>query len=156
MSSSQNKIFLGSDHAGFEMKEVLLQEIKKTFSELEVEDLGCHDKTSVHYPDYAKKVAEKVSKEGGRGILVCGSGIGVAIAANKVAKIRAATVWDATSARLSKEHNDSNIICLGARLVGPEVAIEAVKTWIRTKFLEGRHSDRVALIRQMENPKEPK
>lgn len=150
MTENLKKIFIGSDHAGFELKTVLLAELKKKCPEYQFEDLGCEDLSSVHYPDYAKKVAEAVSKEGARGILVCGSGIGVAIAANKVKGIRAATVWDVTSARLSKEHNNANIICWGARLIGPEVVFEATKVWLGTKFLGGRHEERVALITKME------
>lgn len=150
MSSSSNKIYVGSDHAGFGLKVALLPELKAHFPDLQFEDLGCHDTSSVHYPDYSKKVAEKVAKENARGLLFCGSGIGVAIAANKVKGVRAATVWDATSAHLSKEHNDTNIICLGARLVGQEVALDSIKAWLPAKFLEGRHAIRVELIRKME------
>ncbi len=150
MSANTNKIFVGSDHAGFGLKMALLEELKKSCPDLQFEDLGCHDTTSVHYPDYAKKVGEAVAKNNARGILVCGSGIGVAIAANKVNGVRAATVWDTTSARLSKEHNNANVICWGARLIGPEVVFEASKVWLKTKFLEGRHAERVELIRKME------
>lgn len=150
MSQNTNKIYLGSDHAGFGLKVALLDELKKNCPEWQIEDLGCKDTTSVNYPDYAKKVAEAVSKNNALGIIVCGSGIGVAIAANKVNGVRAATVWDVTSARLSKEHNNANVICWGSRLVGPEVVFEATKVWLKTKFLEGRHAERVELIRKME------
>ncbi len=144
------KVFIGSDHAGFTLKSSLLAQLRERFPALQVEDVGTHDTQSVDYPDFAKKVGENVVASGGRGILVCGSGIGMSIAANKVAGIRAAVVWDATSARLTRQHNDSNVMCLGERLTGPEVAWEAMTVWLNTEFQGGRHQRRVDLISGME------
>ena len=145
-----DRIFVGSDHAGFALKKSLFNLLTKEFPSLEFDDLGCDSEDRADYPDYARAVAEKVSASGGKGLLVCGSGIGMAIAANKVKGVRAANIWDATSARLSREHNDSNVMCLGARLTGPEVALEACRVWLSTDFQGGRHLKRVELIRTME------
>jgi ribose 5-phosphate isomerase B len=144
------KVFLGADHAGFTLKQALLSQLPPQFAHFVFEDCGTGDTTSVDYPDFARAVAEKVVAQGGRGILVCGSGIGMAIAANKVAGIRAAQAWDATSARLSRQHNDANILCLGERLLGVEVALEAARVWLGTEFLQGRHVRRLDLIRSLE------
>jgi ribose 5-phosphate isomerase B len=141
------KVFIGADHAGLPLKKALVEQLKKEF---DLEDLGTYSEDSVHYPDFAKKVAERVANEKARGILVCGSGIGMSIAANKVPGIRAAMAWDVTSARLSRQHNDSNIVCMGARLIGPEVALEAARTWLTTEFQGGRHQVRIDLIGDME------
>ncbi len=147
---ASNKVFIGSDHAGLPLKAVLVPQLKEAFPSLDFHDLGTHDGSSCDYPDFAQKVAESVVKEEARGILVCGSGIGMSIAANKVHGIRAAMAWDATSARLSRQHNDSNIVCMGARLLGVEVALEAAKTWLKTEFEGGRHQRRVDLIHKLE------
>lgn len=146
-----NKVFLGSDHAGFTLKIALIESLKKELPNFEYLDFGCHDSQSVDYPDFAAKVAKEVGSGNGLGILVCGSGIGMCISANKVKGVRAASVWDATSARLCKEHNDANIICLGARLTGAEVALEAARTFLKTKFLAGRHANRVAKMQSLES-----
>src|SRR5687767_8434655 len=110
------KIFVGSDHAGISLKKPLLEGLRKALPQLQFEDLGCHSEESVDYPDFAEQVGRKVAETKGRGILVCGSGLGMCIAANKVNGVRAASAWDATSARLARQHNDANVICLGARL----------------------------------------
>lgn len=143
-------IFFGSDHAGYGLKKVLLAQLSSQFPDRTFEDCGTQDSTSVDYPVFAKTVAEKVVAQGGRGILVCGSGIGMSIAANKIAGIRAAVAWDVTSARLSRQHNDSNVLCLGERLLGLEVAWEIARVWLTTEFLQGRHVRRIELIREME------
>ena len=140
---------LGADHAGFELKDAL----KRVLDELGVsyDDLGTSSSASVDYPDYAQAVASGVV-EGrfDRGILVCGSGIGMSIAANKVHGIRAAVVTEAESARLSRAHNDANVIALGARLTSEADAAEIVRTFLNTEFMGGRHAERVEKIRGLE------
>jgi ribose 5-phosphate isomerase B len=140
---------LGADHAGFELKDAL----KRVLDELGVsyDDLGTSSSASVDYPDYAQAVASGVV-EGrfDRGILVCGSGIGMSIAANKVHGIRAAVVTEAESARLSRAHNDANVIALGARLTSEADAAEIVRAFLNTEFMGGRHAERVEKIRGLE------
>jgi ribose 5-phosphate isomerase B len=144
------KIALASDHAGYEEKERL----KKTLDEIgvEYEDLGTGSLDSVDYPDYARKVGEAVAKgEAEQGILVCGSGIGVAIAANKIHGIRAAQAWNEETARLARQHNDANVLTIGARVI-PEAEIpKIVKAWFETDFEGGRHQKRVEKITALEN-----
>ena len=144
------KIIIGSDHAGFDLK----REIKRHLKDLnyEFEDLGCYSKESCDYPDYGFKVAERVAKENGKGILICGSGIGMSIAANKVKGVRAALCQNEEEAKLSREHNNSNILCLGARIISPENAKNIVKIWLETKFSgEERHERRIKKITNFEN-----
>lgn len=144
-------LFIGSDHAGFSLKEKVREMLGKEQPTLKVVDCGCFDENSVDYPDVAKLVGEKIAKlPESYGLLICGSGIGMSIAANKVAGIRAAEVWDATSARLSREHNNANIACFGARLVGMETAFDIVRAFIKTAFQGGRHEGRVKKISQLE------
>jgi len=139
------RIALGADHAGFHLKDAL----KRTLDELGVayQDFGTGSAESVDYPDFAQAVARGVAAgEFDRGILVCGSGVGMAIAANKVPGIRSAAIVDADTARLAREHNDLNVLALGARTT-PEVrAREIVKTFLQTPFAGGRHATRVAKI----------
>jgi RpiB/LacA/LacB family sugar-phosphate isomerase len=144
------KIYFGCDHAGFPMKKPLLDALRTEFPQLIFEDCGTLDESSVDYPDFAKAVAMKVVAESARGILVCGSGAGMAMAANKVAGIRASQAWDATSARLCRQHNDANVLCFGARLVGLEVALDIVRVWLNTEFLGGRHQRRIDKIKMLE------
>jgi ribose 5-phosphate isomerase B len=145
------KVFLGSDHAGFTLKTKLMEFLLSEFASWEIEDLGCESEASVDYPDYGKKVGKSVVQTpGSKGILVCGSGIGVCISANKIRGIRAASSWDATSARLSRQHNDANIVCIGARLTGLEVALEITRTFLKTPFEGGRHQKRIDLITRLE------
>ena len=149
---ASGKLFLGADHAGFALKRELMARFAGEFPILELVDLGTHSTESVHYPEYAKRVADQVVAQAARGVLICGTGIGVAIAANKVAGIRAATVWDATSARLSRQHNDANILCLGARVLGPETAFEAARVWLTTGFEGGgRHQIRIDQITRLDS-----
>ena len=139
------RIAVGSDHAGFELKESLADHLRAAGHE--VVDCGTHSGDRVDYPDFGAAVGRAVrdgKAEGG--LCVCGSGIGIAMAANKIAGIRAATVWDATSAHLAREHNDANVICIGERLVGPAVAQEALDAWLGASFEGGRHTGRVAKI----------
>jgi len=144
------KIALGADHGGYRLKD----EIKKWLESAghEVVDLGCHCEDSVDYPDYALPVCEQVA--GGaadRGILVCGTGIGMSIAANKIPNIRCALVHDVFSAKATREHNDSNVLAMGARVIGPGLALEIVKTWINTEFSgDARHENRIGKIRSLE------
>jgi ribose 5-phosphate isomerase B len=143
------KIALGADHAGFEEKEKL----KKTLDELgvEYEDVGTFSTDSVDYPDFAQKVGEKVeSGEAEQGILVCGSGIGVAIAANKMHGIRAAQAWNEETARLARQHNNANVLTIGARVVPEEEIPKIVKAWFEADFEGGRHEKRVEKIMNLE------
>ena len=143
------KIALASDHAGYAQKErlkTLLQEIG-----VEFEDLGTESEDSVDYPDYAAKVAQAVTSGcAEQGLLVCGSGIGMAITANKVRGIRAALVWSEETARLARQHNDANVLAIGARTTPPDVISKIVRAWFATNFDGGRHAARVEKIRQIE------
>jgi len=143
------KVAVGSDHAGFELKEKV-----KAFLEaegVEIQDLGTGSTDSVDYPDFAASVAEAVRDgRADRGILMCGSGIGICIAANKIRGIRAALVADLQFARLSREHNDANVLCLPGRFMEPRVADQIVKVWLETPFAGGRHERRVSKIRELE------
>ena len=139
------KIVLGADHGGFELKEILKKHLEDKGCELC--DVGAYDTNSVDYPDIAKKVCASItSGESDKGILICGTGIGMSIAANKVCGIRAAHVTDTFSARMTKEHNDANIICLGERITGIEIALEIVEAYLNATFQGGRHANRVAKI----------
>ncbi|MFN3455696.1 MAG: RpiB/LacA/LacB family sugar-phosphate isomerase [Pseudobdellovibrio sp.] len=144
------KIFIASDHAGFELKQVLVSELKKL--NLEVHDLGPSDTSSVDYPDYANKVAESLKEHSNAinhfGVLVCGSGQGMCIRANKYPYIRAALVYNDEITKLSREHNNANIICLGSRFCAAEQALKWIHIFLNTEFSEGRHSLRVAKIGQ--------
>lgn len=143
------KIALASDHAGYAEKEGL----KSLLSELgiEFEDLGTASEESVDYPDYAMKVAERVARgEAEQGLLVCGSGTGMAIAANKVQGVRAAVAWSEEVARLARQHNDANILALGARTTPQSEIPKIVRAWFDTKFEGGRHAERVEKIREIE------
>lgn len=139
------RIALGADHAGFSLKEQLAAHLGDAGHA--TVDCGTDSSERVDYPDFGAAVGRAVAA--GRadlGLCVCGSGIGIAIAANKIPGVRAATVHDATSARLAREHNDANVICLGARLIGYEVAREALDAWLGACFEGGRHSARVAKL----------
>jgi ribose 5-phosphate isomerase B len=139
------KIALASDHAGFAEKERL----KPLLTELglQFEDLGTRSEASVDYPDYARKVAEEVAR--GRvdqGLLVCGSGTGMAITANKVPGVRAAVAWSEETARLARQHNDANVLAIGARTTPPDQIPAIVRAWFSSNFEGGRHAERVAKI----------
>ncbi len=143
------KIAIGADHAGFEDKE----KIKRQLDELgiEYEDVGTNSTESVDYPVYAKKVAEKVSSgEAEQGILVCGSGNGMQIAANKVRGVRAALAWNAETARLARQHNDANVLSVPARMIPPEEVAKIIKSWLDADFEGGRHARRVDEISDLE------
>ena len=141
-----HRIVLASDHAGFELKTLILKTLQSRPT-LHVLDLGPEDTARCDYPDYAQAVAKAVqSDEADFGILVCGSGIGVSIAANRFAGVRAALAHNATSARLSREHNNANVLCLGSRLIGEVIALEAVEAFLSGRFAGGRHHDRLRKI----------
>ncbi len=144
------KIAIGSDHAGFKLKE----EIKKFLEEkgMEVIDFGTNFEERVDYPDYAIPLAESVAKgEEDLGILICGTGIGMSIAANKVKGIRASLVSDVYSAHSAREHNNANVLCMGGRVLGTELAKEITNAWLNAKFLGGRHERRINKIAEYEN-----
>ena len=139
------RIAIGSDHAGYLLKEQLAMHLRAAGHELV--DLGTHSQERVDYPDYGAAVGRGVATgEVELGVCVCGSGIGIAIAANKVPGVRAATVHDVTSARLAREHNNANVVCVGERLIGPEVAQDAIDAFLAAQFQGGRHTARVAKI----------
>jgi ribose 5-phosphate isomerase B len=135
-------IAVASDHAGFDLKEILKRDLQTAGHR--VVDLGTGSTESVDYPDYGKAMAEAIaSGKVTRGILVCGTGIGISIAANRNPKVRAAVVHDATSARLAREHNDANVVAFGQRLIGVETAREALQVFLKTGWEGGRHARRV-------------
>ncbi len=143
------KIAIGNDHAGFELKEAVIEVLKEY--DFEIEDFGCYSTDKAEYPVYAQKVADAVaSKECDCGILICGTGIGISIAANKVKGIRAAVCTDPVCARLTKLHNNANILALGARIVGRELAKAIVKAWLDTEFEGERHQERIDAISKIE------
>jgi ribose 5-phosphate isomerase B len=136
------KIAVGSDHGGFEFKQLIIKFLHEIGQD--VDDVGCYDTQSVDYPDFADKVCAKV--QNGvceRGILICGTGIGMSISANRYRDIRAALCHEAYTARMSREHNNANVLCLGGRVLGPEIALDIVGTWVKTEFAGGRHQRRL-------------
>ena len=139
------KIFISSDHAGFRLKELIK---KKFFKKYKFDDLGTDDsKKSVNYPDYAHKLCKKVANNSKNiGILVCGSGMGMSMAANRHKKIRAAVCYSVKNTKLSRLHNNANIITLGSRLTKKETAFKCIDTFMNTKFEGGRHKKRVKKI----------
>ncbi len=143
------KIAIGSDHAGFEAKEKAKVEIAALG--IEVEDKGTDSLESDDYPDFAAAVARSVANEEvDRGVLLCGSGNGVCIAANKIAGIRAAVSWDEETARLARQHNDANVLCVGARFIDSDLAARIIRAFMETEFEGGRHERRVEKIRQLD------
>ena len=143
------KIAIAADHGGFELKDSMVEYIKSLRNE--VMDLGTNSADSVDYPDYAKKVCEEIQKENSDlGILICGTGIGMSLAANKFEGIRAACVSDVYSAKMSRNHNNANVLCIGARVIGDEVAKLIIKTFLENEFEAGRHQRRVDKIMAFE------
>ncbi|MHC1744255.1 MAG: ribose 5-phosphate isomerase B [Syntrophobacteraceae bacterium] len=142
------KIKIGCDHAGYELKERVIERLKA--SGYDVSDAGAHGIESVDYPYYAGQVAKAVaSGEVERGILICGSGIGMCMAANRVRGARAVQAAEPFSARMSRRHNNSNILCLGSRFIGVDMAMEILDVWLKEPFDGGRHERRVELIDQL-------
>ena len=143
------RIAVGSDHAGFVLKSVIAEHLKEAGHD--VVDVGTHEAVSVDYPDFGAALGRAVAGgEAELGVAVCGSGIGICIAANKVRGVRAATVHDVTSARLCKEHNNANVICVGERFIGQQVALDSVDAFLAAEFAGGRHARRVDKISQLE------
>lgn len=144
------KIALGSDHAGFPLKKEIMEHLKT--KNIEFKDFGTFSEDSCDYPDFAEKVGEQVaSKNYEFGILVCGTGIGISISANKIPGIRAALCGDTFSAHASREHNDANVLALGQRVVGSGVAMDIVDTFLSAEFQGGRHKKRIDKITMIEN-----
>lgn len=142
-------IAIGSDHAGFWMKEELIKCLRA--KGVEVKDFGTYSKDSVDYSDYALLVSESViSGESEKGILICGTGIGISIAANKVPGIRCALCSESYSARMTREHNDSNVLALGGRTLGLDLATDIMWTWLGTEFLGGKHQRRLDKLTEIE------
>jgi ribose 5-phosphate isomerase B len=136
------KIVIAADHGGFELKELIAKSLLEAGRE--IVDVGCFSNESVDYPDFAKKAVECiVSGECQMGVLICGTGIGMSIAANRNRAIRAANCSNVYTAKMSREHNNANILCLGARVLEADVAVEMVHVWLETAFAGGRHQRRI-------------
>ncbi|MEE2960007.1 MAG: ribose 5-phosphate isomerase B [Myxococcota bacterium] len=145
------KVAIASDHGGFTLRHVLMEHLNSIA--VEVLDLGCRSEESVHYPDYASECAHTILKhDADIGILVCGTGLGMSIAANKVDGIRATVCTSEYMARMARAHNNSNILCLGERVVGSGIAVDIVNAFIETQFEGGRHQLRIDKISQLEQP----
>ncbi len=142
-------IYIGSDHGGFELKNQVFSYIKNELK-ISIEDLGCFSKDSVDYPDIAKTVCEQVLKNNGIGILICGTGIGISMSANKINGIRCALCSEQYSAIMTRKHNDANVLALGGRIIGVELAKSIVDAFLNTKFEGGRHQRRVDKIMLLE------
>lgn len=139
------KIAIGADHGGFALKEKIVEYLKS--KNIEYKDFGCFSMDSCDYPEYAKIVANEVAKGVfNRGILVCGSGIGMSIAANKTKGIHAALCWNEATATSARTHNNSNVLCLGERQIGIDMGLKIVDIWLNTEFEGGRHQKRVDMI----------
>jgi ribose 5-phosphate isomerase B len=149
MVRAMTVIALGADHAGFRLKEHLKHWM--THHGHTVIDVGTHDEASVDYPDYAAAVGDEVvSGRAHRGVLVCGTGIGISIAANKIPGVRAAVCAEPYAARLCREHNDANVLALGARIVAPDAAVRVLETWLGAVFEGGRHQRRLDKVTALE------
>lgn len=143
------RIAIGSDHAGYEGKELAKRELEALG--LEVLDKGTAGVESVDYPDFGAAVGRAVAAgEAERGVLLCGSGVGVSMAANKVAGVRAALCWNEETARLARRHNDANVLCIGARLTRPELAARMIRAFMETEFEGGRHQGRVDKLARLD------
>ena len=139
-----NKILIGSDHGGYKLKNEIIKHLNSL--NIVVEDFGCYSEESCDYPVIAKAVAEAVQETGIPGILVCGTGIGMSIAANRINGIRASHCTDTFTARMTRMHNDSNILCLGERITGVGLALDIVDIWLKTEFEGGRHLKRINML----------
>ena len=138
------KIIIGSDHGGYNLKNAIINHLNTLG--YEVSDLGCYSTDSCDYPVVAKAVSQEVIKSGARGILVCGTGIGMSIVANRFDGIRASHCTDTFTARMTRMHNNSNILCLGERITGQGLALDIVDIWLNTDFEGGRHQKRIDMI----------
>jgi ribose 5-phosphate isomerase B len=143
------RIAVGSDHAGYRLKQVLVEHLSGLGHE--VDDLGTDSEASVDYPEYGAAVGRAVTEGRAQlGLCTCGTGIGISIAANKIDGVRAAVVHDATTARLARAHNHANVVCMGGRIVGDEVARDAIDTFLNTEPVGGRHEKRIEEIAELE------
>jgi ribose 5-phosphate isomerase B len=150
---SLKRIAVGSDHAGYEAKEGAKQTLASLG--LEVLDVGTSSNESVDYPDFGAAVGRAVaSGEAERGVLICGSGIGISIAANKIAGVRAAVCWNEETARLARQHNDANVLCLGARFIEPDLAARMIRVFMETEFDGGRHQQRVDKLTKLDEKRQ--
>ena len=138
------KIIIGSDHGGYRLKNEIIKHLQD--SGYDISDKGCYSEDACDYPIIAKAVAEEVLRSGEKGILVCGTGIGMSIAANRYEGIRASHCTDTFAARMTRAHNDSNILCLGERITGTGLALDITDIWLNTEFEGGRHERRIELI----------
>lgn len=151
MSKKIKKIFIGNDHAGKDLKDFIVGFLKENYKDIEVINLGVDSYESCDYPDYALAVSlEVIKNEDSLGILICGTGIGMSITANKLKGIRAALCYNSTAAKLARLHNNANILCLGQRIIGPELAKDIVNTFINTEFEGNRHLNRINKISKIE------
>ena len=142
------KIMIGCDHAGWELKEALIPHLQALHHD--VEDIGTHGPESVDYPYYGAQVAWAVAEgKADRGILVCGSSLGMCMVANRVSGVRAVAVCEPYAAKMSRRHNDSNVLCLGGRMIGRDLALEIVTVWLNESFDGGRHQRRLELIERL-------
>jgi len=148
MDVPKTKIILAADHAGFELKEKLKKFLQQ--SDISFEDYSPKLVNEDDYPDVAFKAAQRVAKAKEMGVFICGTGIGMCIAANKVKGIRATMAYDEVTARLSRQHNDANVLCLGGRLTDEKTAISILKIWLNTRFLEGHYTRRNEKIHRFE------
>lgn len=139
------KLFIASDHAGVDTKKHIIEQ----FKDIEFVDLGPETKDSVHYPNFAFPLVKEVLANNGRGILICGTGIGMSIAANRFKNIRASLCCNTEAAKFTRLHNNSNVLCLGARITAIQDILEITKTWINTEFEGGRHQERVNLFNDL-------
>lgn len=137
-------IYIGSDHGGFRLKNIIIKHLNELG--YEVQDAGCYAEESCDYPVIAKEVVNEVLETGKKGILVCGTGIGMSIAANRYSGIRASHCTDTFTARMTRMHNNSNILCLGERITGAGLALDIVDIWLKTEFEGGRHLNRINML----------
>ncbi|RIK92797.1 MAG: ribose 5-phosphate isomerase B [Proteobacteria bacterium] len=149
----EKPIAIASDHGGFELKSLLIEEIRALGHQ--VLDLGCHGPESVDYPDYAAALAAALADgRADRGVILCGTGIGISIAANRHPHVRAALCHNGLTARLARQHNDANVLALGGRILGPELAKDCLREFLATPFEGGRHARRVAKLAAPVNTRE--
>lgn len=145
------KLYIGCDQGAFELKNELLKVLEDEFKNYEVKDMGIFTKESVDYPDIAKLVCDEVLKNDAKGILLCGTGIGISIAANKIKGIRCALCHETYTAKMARMHNDANVLAMGGRTTGIEIACEILRTYLNTEFAGDRHKRRVDKIMALEN-----
>lgn len=158
MNNSSKPIYIGNDHGGFALKQVIINYLKE--NSISYVDIGCDSTEIVRYPKYASKVAEAVAtKVADRGILICSTGIGMSIFANRYKGVRASLCTDTYMGRLTREHNDSNILCLGGKVIGEFVALDILKAWLESEYQGGRHDISLGLLKDAEeklcNPRIP-